>query len=519
MAIKVGGTTVIDDTRQLTNISGLDAATVTAFSDAGIGGGGTVELTAGENLTAGQAVVVNSSGQAVKILQTLSNPTVNNDNQIQGGDVIYFDAAYFPEANANGAGVIGLMYKRPSDGLVVEKRYTVDTSTGSISSAGDQVFLGNSADGFGIAMVYSTAAKRALFVQANSSNNTINYRGIHYTGTSVVNGASATISHNYSSSRRIALVYDESLDIFLMSADKSTGLPIYVLTLSSGGAVSNPATISSIPGFTNNFKFSVLATNGNGQFVMLADDAANGKQIAIAFTVDGNNSFTFGSVVDITTDTSAGLNDANSLAYDSLSGKFVCTVRTNNGTDMFALSVTNNVITKGTAVNVRNNACANMLIESGAGTLSVFYSTYSALNYRSVSVDSSGNITFGTNVVLSSSANLDTNRNFKVLSTDSNYSNFVSYKALYNKAYADLRENDSIQTVTSNSTNAVGFVSSQVSSGSPVEVTIIGGVNDQQTNLLAGTRYYINTAGSLTSSNTGVYAGLALSNTELLVKG
>ena len=37
MAIKVGGTTVIDDSRQLANIASVDAATVTALSTAGAG--------------------------------------------------------------------------------------------------------------------------------------------------------------------------------------------------------------------------------------------------------------------------------------------------------------------------------------------------------------------------------------------------------------------------------------------------------------------------------------------------
>jgi hypothetical protein len=37
MAIKVGGTTVVDDSRQLTNIASVDATTVTALSNAGAG--------------------------------------------------------------------------------------------------------------------------------------------------------------------------------------------------------------------------------------------------------------------------------------------------------------------------------------------------------------------------------------------------------------------------------------------------------------------------------------------------
>ncbi len=37
MAIKVGGTTVVDDSRQLANIASVDATTVTALSTAGAG--------------------------------------------------------------------------------------------------------------------------------------------------------------------------------------------------------------------------------------------------------------------------------------------------------------------------------------------------------------------------------------------------------------------------------------------------------------------------------------------------
>ena len=40
MAIKVGGTTVIDDSRALSNIASVDATTVAALGAAGVGGGG-----------------------------------------------------------------------------------------------------------------------------------------------------------------------------------------------------------------------------------------------------------------------------------------------------------------------------------------------------------------------------------------------------------------------------------------------------------------------------------------------
>ena len=55
MAIKVGGTTVIDDSRALTNIASVDATTVAALGTAGVGGGGGVVSmqASGGNITAG----------------------------------------------------------------------------------------------------------------------------------------------------------------------------------------------------------------------------------------------------------------------------------------------------------------------------------------------------------------------------------------------------------------------------------------------------------------------------------
>ena len=84
MAVKVGGTEVITNARQLSNIVSVDATTVAALGTAGVGGSGTTELTAAGALSAGDAVIVNSSGQAEKIVTTVGSfaarATKNQDN-------------------------------------------------------------------------------------------------------------------------------------------------------------------------------------------------------------------------------------------------------------------------------------------------------------------------------------------------------------------------------------------------------------------------------------------------------
>ena len=63
MAIKVGGTEVVDNNRQLKNIASVDATTVTALSSAGVGGGGSAkDFVASGTIANGNVVKLNTDG-------------------------------------------------------------------------------------------------------------------------------------------------------------------------------------------------------------------------------------------------------------------------------------------------------------------------------------------------------------------------------------------------------------------------------------------------------------------------
>ena len=70
MAIKVSGTTVINDSRELTNITSVDATTVAALGAAGVGGGGGIELTTSEAVAEGDTLAMNfSTGKVEKVIR------------------------------------------------------------------------------------------------------------------------------------------------------------------------------------------------------------------------------------------------------------------------------------------------------------------------------------------------------------------------------------------------------------------------------------------------------------------
>ena len=97
MAIKVGGTTVIDDSRQLSNIASVDAATVTALSTAGAGlpsqtGNAGFYLTT-NGTTATWAAV--ATGGAQRLAVTSSQVTIANGLTVSSGGISVTGAVDF----------------------------------------------------------------------------------------------------------------------------------------------------------------------------------------------------------------------------------------------------------------------------------------------------------------------------------------------------------------------------------------------------------------------------------------
>ena len=110
MAIQVNGTTVIDNSRSLTNIASVDAATATAIGNAGVGGSGTINATtaADAGVTKGNPVGFDKQGKvrALLPLTDISNidQSVYRSNNNYGGDTFSFDF------DSTGTKVIGSWY-------------------------------------------------------------------------------------------------------------------------------------------------------------------------------------------------------------------------------------------------------------------------------------------------------------------------------------------------------------------------------------------------------------------------
>ena len=95
--------------------------------------------------------------------------------------------------------------------------------------------------------------------------------------------------------------------------------------------------------------------------------------------------------------------------------------------------------------------------------------------------------------------------------------------ALANGDLVIVNSNGTVSAVASpnlTSTNYIGISDGAYSNAATATVQVAGAVDDAQTGLTAGQSYYVQTDGTLstTPDDPSVFAGTALSSTELLVK-
>lgn len=69
------------------------------------------------------------------------------------------------------------------------------------------------------------------------------------------------------------------------------------------------------------------------------------------------------------------------------------------------------------------------------------------------------------------------------------------------------------------STNFLGISTSNYTNGQTATITVLGGTDANQSGLTAGVKYYVNDDGTLGTTNTQPFVGLALTSTRILVKG
>jgi|13_taG_2_1085334.scaffolds.fasta_scaffold04334_5 hypothetical protein len=295
MAIKVGGTTVIDDSRALNNITSVDATTVAALGTAGIGGGGGIELIASEALAIGDNVAFNfDTGKVEKISRTGGTGSNSGysiyDSTQSNTSLQVFDVISIPSINK--IAIIG----------TGNTGNNVTVMVGEINASGGYPTWGTSWYGdfnsqvSGAKLVYDESASRLVAIY-QTSNGHMMARSFSISGNNVTAVSNTTITtvNTYlnESESQVAAVYSPTHQRIIVAYYTASAPISYRIQVGNVGASS--ITWSSAQGPTSGYlsiggtyTYNVgIAVNGS-TIVFAGRQASTGDHFAFAATMSGS---------------------------------------------------------------------------------------------------------------------------------------------------------------------------------------------------------------------------------------
>lgn len=469
---------------------------------------GTYRAKASGTLPNGKPVIVNSDG-TVSVVGT-TDFTFGSLDTFESGSTNNFSSSAFD----NSSNKVVIAY-RGSSGYGTAVVGTVDSSDNSIS--------------FGTPVVFESASTLYTATTFDSTNEkiVISYRdaGNSNRGTSVVGTVSGT-----SISFGTPVVFETGSTAWVSSAYDSTSSKIIIAYSDDGNADYGTAIVGTVSGTSISFGSAAVfesattfdthvAYDTNAEkAVIVYQDVGNTRRInAIVGTISGT-SITYGSPVVVETGTNSYY---PAVAYDPVSQKVIMAWRdggnSNYGTARVG-TVSGTSISVGTAVVFESARTDWVHVATGNGKTVIVYTDQANSNYfTAVEGTVTGtDISFDSPVVLASK---DFSYNSLVYASDSK--RFVGSGTNSTDSTGDAIVIAPTGT-TLTAENYIGLSKGgAVADGSSATVDIIGTTNGEQSGLTAGESYYVQTDGTLgtTPADPEVFAGTAISATELLVKG
>ncbi len=498
-------------------------------------GGGSAEFTAGEAITAGDPVSLNSSGQLVKVsgaVQGTTLPDSSNTLEVKSGgsfetasgaDLLLIPNTskaiwiynYNSTVKAQILSVSGTTISKVGSEISVSSRNgkhiyaTWGPSSGDKfaivyrdSSAGDDGFVAlcsynsgtdavtiesetnistefSSNRSEGTCVVFDESASAFLFAFKDAIVSNRGYVGVAtLSGTTWTFGAKVTFN-NAGVGDEIGLVYDASLSLsMLVYLDNSIFYAHRVTVSGTTPTVATAVTNNDISWNEDVASSRRLAGDGAGRFIACYDSSSNTRYILIKAT---SGSTTIADQTELT-----WYDDTNSKKADFVSVAFVPFATPSSG------SITGRWVSLGYH---QSNTTSSFGFAEEAGT---------------------NNITRGgLSQILNGSSNyLHGNLGLLYVPAQATIVGVGAANGSTSYAFGAKLAADS-----TTATKFVGLAEAGIASGASGKVTVTGGINTAQTGLTAGIFYYLTGGGGLSTSSTSFPLGIAKSSSNLVVGG
>lgn len=465
------------------------------------GSGGTKYMTASGAISNGDVVIINSNG------------TVS----VVSGDAAGVSSEY--EADATACNGVSCCFDATNNKVVLAYQDTTGTSYGTAVVG----TIASEAITFGTPVVFesNTIYGTAICYDSDSGKVVIAYQLGATAGKGIVGTVSGT-----SISFGTATNFDATANIGWDEIDccyDSNVSRVYIAYKDTGNSSYGTGVVGTVSGTSISFGTPVVFNSASTSAIGCCFDSTNNKVFTcyatasdgkgVVGTISGT-SVSYGTVQSMSAN--AGSMDTT---FDSTNGK-VFAIYSDTGNSSYPTGVVGTIsgtsVSFGTAT-VAESVASNLLkaaFDSANGKVVGGYNNNSTSMKMVAGTISGTSVSFDT-AVTGNAGNMNRwgltfDSNYGVIfagfqdSADSNYLNTVFYRLS--------------ATTNVTATNVMGIAGEAIGDTATGLVYTDGGFANNQTSLTAATIYYVDTDGSLTTTDTGVMIGKALSATEVLIK-
>jgi hypothetical protein len=463
-------------------------------------------------LANGDTVIVNSDGTVSAVSGFSVSTSAGTPAVFESASVNFISATY--DTNAQKIVIAYRDNANSSYGTAV-----VGTVSGTSISFGTPVVF-ESAETNTISATYDANAQKVVIAYRDAENSSY--------GTAIVGTVSGT-----SISFGTPVVFESATSLEI-SATYDANAQKVVIAYSDGGQVSfGTAIVGTVSGTSISFGTAVVFEFAITDYISATYDA-NAQKVVIAYR-DGGNSQYGTAIVGTVSGTSISFGTANvfesansdsiSATYDTNAQKVVIAYR-DNANSSYGTAVVGTVsgtsISFGTATvfQTANIFNASATYDANAQKVVIAYRNFGNSSYGTAIVGtvSGTSISFDTAVVFESasstliSTTYDTNAQKVVIAYRDDVSLLYGRGVVFTTGYTN---------TNLTAENYIGISDAAYSDATTATIQLVGSVDDAQTGLTAGQKYYVQADGSLglTADDPEVFAGTAVSATKLIVKG
>ena len=480
----------------------------------------TFTATASGAIANGDPVILNSAGTVSAVA---GRAAANGDNtDFPGADTLYLQ------------GGIAAVFDSSNNKVVV---FYSDAGNSNYGTAAVATISGTSIS-FGSAATFVSAQAEEISATFDSSNNKVVVSYVNasdnkaYAAVGTVSGTSISfgtpVEWEAGAARYTATTFD------------SNSNKVVVACQDSGNSSYGTARVGTVSGTSISFGTAVVFESATTEFTGATFDSTNNK-VVIVYSDGGNNTrptaivgtvsgtdISFGTAVEISTE-----NNTNSLqrgvAFDSTNGKVLVTyaaggtsgsnvqfksaVGTVSGT---SISFGDQVTIDSDGISGASNGGQNsMAFDSDAGKMLIAYPDAGGSNVLTIVA---GTIS-GTTVTYETVTTHTNNGTGAVSASAFDSSSGAFFTGLRAGGASDKGRAIITKLGFTNLTgsNFVGISDAAYSNGATATIQIIGSVDDAQSSLSIGQNYFVTSTGTIATAGR-VFAGKALSSTELAVK-